>query len=178
MQRTFTDTEGRKWSPRISLYTAGRIKRQCSVDVNDIDSLNSGIQDPLTLMDMLFCAIEDEAIKRSISAQDFGNALGGDSLEQATEALLYGIADFFGDQKKRTAFISLIEALKEESTKNVEMLEKQIPMIKAAIRKSGDVFREELTASLAETVKNDEKKPPKKSKDSGNSSGNTPESLV
>ena len=170
MQRTFTDTEGRKWSPRISLYTAGRMKRQCSVSLEDIDSINEAIQDPMTRLDLLFLTIEDEAIRRNVSSEDFGKSLSGDSVKDATEALLYGIADFFEDPKKRTAFTSLIEAMKEEADKNVDYMIEKAPMIKKAIQKAGDTFRKELDKSLTEQIEGQKKSPA-----SGKTSGSTPD---
>ncbi len=173
MKRSFTDTENRSWTPEINLYTAGRIRRKLDINVEDIDSLNNAILDPATRADLLFLAVEEEAIKRRVSDVEFGKSLGGDCMKDATEALLYAISDFFEAPKKRTAFINLIEAMRAEADLNVDYMIEKAPLIRQAIRKSGETFRKELDRQLEEAV---EPAPSKKSRTSGKESGSTPES--
>ncbi|MDR1957609.1 MAG: hypothetical protein LBQ54_00935 [Planctomycetaceae bacterium] len=173
-KRTFTDNEGRHWSPKINLYTASRIKRNLDVNIEDFNALNAAITDPCSRCDLLFLSIEDQAIKNGVTPESFGRSLAGDVMKEATEALLNVISDFFEDAKKRTAFTEMVQAMREEAEKTTDYMITQSAKIKAAISRAGESFRKEFQKNL-DTLANPDP-PETKSKTSGKTSGKTRES--
>jgi hypothetical protein len=170
--RNFTDTKNRQWTPEINLFTAARIKRNLNVDIDNIESLSAAFVDLATLADFLFISIEDQAMKAGVSSEDFGRALSGSVLEQATDALVYAVSDFFADAAKRNAFTAMMEAAKQETQKNLNHV---FPRIKKFVENMGETYRQNFDTEMKQQTEN-LKKPKKEKKTSGKSSTNTPES--
>lgn len=179
-ERYFIDTNQNKWIPKITLYHAGRIKRALELNVENVDDVTTMVQDPAILADVLFISCEQQAREKGISEEEFGLALGGDSMKHARRAILFAISDFFEDMKTRTVFLDLIKTLEAEGKKNLELLFNHREQTKANIRRSGHKWRQELEASLkkqAESLNSDEPdgETQGKSKISGKQSGKSPE---
>ena len=170
-ERFFIDTNKNKWIPRITLFHASRIKRALGMNLENIEDVTTIIQDPAMLADALFISCEQQAREKGIDEEQFGLALGGDSMKHARRAILFAISDFFEDTKKRTFFTELIKTLEDEGNKNIELLFNNRELTKQNIRRRGQKWRTELEAKL----KKDENQTPEKSKTSGKPSGKSPE---
>ena len=98
---TFTDTEARTWTLSLNVTTAKRLKAQ-GLDLIDAldDALERLIGDPMLLADTLWSLCQTQAKERDIDEEAFGSALGGDSIDQATTALLEAIAGFFPSHRR------------------------------------------------------------------------------
>ena len=166
MKRTFTDTDGRKWTPKLTLFEAARVKRQLDINMEELDDITRMVQDPALLCDVLFVVCETEANARCVNAETFGRSLAGDAIKAARQALLMAVSDFFEDTRKRTAFSEYIQAMTEEGDKTLDLIMKSTKATKRKIREQGDEFR----ASLQKELGNPEMP------DSGEPSGGLPES--
>jgi len=108
----FKDTEGRAWQISLNVGTVKRIYRMTDVDILDVKDgrlLMELGDDMCKLADVLFAIVEPQATKREITDEQFGEALGGDTLHEATEALVSELICFFLQYRPRTGRI--LEAL-------------------------------------------------------------------
>jgi hypothetical protein len=56
---------------------------------------------PILLCDVIYAICKPEADKQNITDEQFGQAMAGDAIELATEALLEELVDFFPEAKRR-----------------------------------------------------------------------------
>ncbi|MGD9856511.1 MAG: hypothetical protein AB7U20_16310 [Planctomycetaceae bacterium] len=105
------------------------------------EALERLVSDPVLLCDILFALVKPEAEAKNVSDEDFGRALEGDVLDQATTALLEELVDFF-PSGKRTVLRKALDKLKalegmalETATQRLESteLEQQMAAALAAI---------------------------------------------
>lgn len=94
----FNDTPGREWIIKITFGELRRIRDELSFDLTKI--LDGGeesqrITDPILLVDIIYLLIEAKANERSVTPEDFGRSLDGETLEKATEAMTGALIDFF-----------------------------------------------------------------------------------
>ena len=109
--RSFTDNKGRTWSLEVTVATVKRVRALCKVDLYSIVELDKNNKpsaellerlssDPVLLVDVLFAVCKPQADKLGITDEDFGEAMAGDAIEHATNALLEEIIDFFPEAKR------------------------------------------------------------------------------
>ncbi|MGN0880118.1 MAG: hypothetical protein ACI4WT_11810 [Oligosphaeraceae bacterium] len=117
--KSFTDSLGRTWTLVVNVATIKRVRALCGVDLNAIVEVEDGkpsakllerlSSDPVLLVDVLCAVCRPECERRGVSDEDFGAAMAGDAVEQATDALLDEVIDFF-PEAKRTAFRRILSA--------------------------------------------------------------------
>ena len=128
--KTFTDNKGRTWTLEVTVATVKRVRALCRVDLNSIVELDKNNKpsaellerlssDPVLLVDVLYAVCKPQADKLGITDEDFGEAMAGDAIEQATGALLDEIVDFF-PTAKRMAMQKILAA-----TRRFEVLAKK-----------------------------------------------------
>lgn len=137
---TFNDTQGRTWTVTINVDAIRRVRGL--LDINLLDAVEGKllerlVSDPVLLCDILFALVKPEAEAKNVSDEDFGRALGGDVLDQATTALLEELVDFF-PSGKRTVFRKALDKLKalegmalETATRRLESTELEQKMAAA-----------------------------------------------
>ena len=135
--KTFTDNMGRTWTLVVNVATIKRVRALCGVDLNSIVEVEDGKPsakllerlsgDPVLLVDVLYAVCRPECEQKGVSDEDFGAAMAGDAVEQATDALLDEIVDFF-PAAKRKAFQRIL----------------------CASRRFGEAARRRLEATLAD----------------------------
>ena len=93
----FTDEKGRVWSIHIAVSDLKRVRRagidifRNGVGLQDIATL---MADPVTLVDVIYVLCQERARALNVSDEDFGRAMRGDVIAEATRALLGAIASF------------------------------------------------------------------------------------
>lgn len=102
--KSFKDTEGREWMISLNVTTIKRVRDLCGIDL--LQSFGSAAleklaSDPIMLCDLLFVLCRDDAEKRNVSDEDFGMALGGDALNDATTAFLAELVNFTPNPRRR-----------------------------------------------------------------------------
>ena len=117
--KTFTDNMGRTWTLVVNVATIKRVRALCGVDLNSIVEVEDGKPaakllerlsgDPVLLVDVLYAVCRPECEQKGVSDEDFGAAMAGDAVEQATDALLDEIVDF-SPAAKRKAFQRILSA--------------------------------------------------------------------
>lgn len=98
---TFLDRAKRSWVLRIDLGRAQRIRDEFGVDLLAWSERTfEQLQDPFTLGGIIWTLIEADATRRNVTIDDWNAAIDGNVIEQAGEALLEAIIDFFPPRKQ------------------------------------------------------------------------------
>lgn len=116
---TFKDTEGREW--RVAL-TAGDLKplrAECQVEVgkllpNRMAGLGALLADLERFVDVVWLLVRGQ--HAGVTAEQFGQALGGDAVEDAADAFIRALADFSPRQNRRPLLAMLTKAAEFEKT--------------------------------------------------------------
>ena len=104
--RQFRDTKGRTWRVELNVRQMKRVRDALGVDLVNViearrdgtvaaDTLERVANDPVLLADILWVLCEGEAKPAGVTDDDFGSALAGDSISEATRAFLDELVDFF-----------------------------------------------------------------------------------
>ena len=133
--KSFTDNLGRTWTLVVNVAAIKRVRALCGVDLNaivEIDKNNNPTAellerlstDPVLLVDVLYAVCKTECDQKGVSDEDFGAAMAGDAIEQATAALLDEVVDFFPTAKRAAlqkilAATRRIEALAKKKLENI-----------------------------------------------------------
>ncbi len=98
--KTFRDSENREWQIAMNITAAKRV-----LDLLKVNLLEPEVGTPplltrlgtdiILLCDVLYAICKPQADQREISDEQFGQALGGDAIFQATKALMEELTDFF-----------------------------------------------------------------------------------
>jgi hypothetical protein len=104
--RTFKDNAGRDWIVTINTTTIKRVRSLANIDLltvldEECKLLVKLHDDPVTLADVLFVACNDQAALHGVTDEQFGQALSGNCLQTALDALMDELADFFPDPRRR-----------------------------------------------------------------------------
>lgn len=129
--KTFTDNAGRTWTVPVN---ADGIKRVRSLlGVNLLDVLDDGCKlladlhdDPVLLVDVLYCLCKPEADAKQVTDEEFGRAMSGDALAHAASALLEGISDFFPNARQRAVMKNLLKKTEAVVERLLDHAEKSI----------------------------------------------------
>jgi hypothetical protein len=110
--KTFTDNAGRTWTLAINVDVLKRVRGL--VDVNLLDIIDGKLiermyRDPVLLCDVVYAVCKPEADARSVSDEDFGRAMAGDAIEQATKALLEELVLFSPSPRDRASLQRVLE---------------------------------------------------------------------
>lgn len=110
--KTFTDNAGRTWTIAINVDAIKRVRGL--VDVNLLDILDGKLierlyRDPVLLCDAVYAVCKPEADARGVSDEDFGRAMAGDAIEQATKALLEELVNFSPSPRDRANLQHVLE---------------------------------------------------------------------
>ena len=113
--KTFKDNADRTWSLSINVAAVKRVRGMIGIDLyrlvdDGFESLGKLVSDPVQLADVLYCLVKEEADARSISDEEFGRALAGDSIAHAAHAIVEELIDFFPDARARAGLRKVIEA--------------------------------------------------------------------
>ncbi|MBR4674203.1 MAG: hypothetical protein IKP00_07045 [Victivallales bacterium] len=117
------DTTGRTWATSINVGTIKRVKRLTGKNILDLaggELATEVMSDPCLLCDILYAIHQPEAEKQGISDIQFGESLAGDSIEEATDALMAELVDFFPNSQRRELLASAMKQAKEQEAKAIE----------------------------------------------------------
>lgn len=127
-----TDNNGQTWTLSMNVNTLRRVKALCGVNLTEIVTLEPGKQpdttlleqlasDPILLVDVLYAVVKPEADAKGITDEAFGAAMVGDAIDQAVNALLDEVINFF-PSPKRKVLSRLIQAGRRFAKKQEEAL--------------------------------------------------------
>jgi len=113
----FTDTMGRKWPIKMTVGKVRQVRDRLGVDITDaIDPTKNVVDqianDPVLMFDIIYLCVQEKMEQENIEAQSLADAISGDTIEEASVALINAIIDFF--PKSKTEVIRESLALKEK----------------------------------------------------------------
>lgn len=126
--KTFKDNQLREWAISVDVAAVKRVKSLLGVNLLEIAEgklLDLLISDPVLLCDIIYCLVKPEADAKQVSDEDFGRAMGGDSLDHATAALLGELVGFF-PQGKRRVLTRAVDKLRKLEARAVDYAEKRL----------------------------------------------------
>lgn len=103
----FTDTKGRDWLVAINVQSGKEVRKECKgLDLFDVgakagDAFLSLVTNPVVLVDTLYVLCRKQADERGVSDEDFGRAMAGDAIEDATEAFVEALVFFTPNLRDR-----------------------------------------------------------------------------
>jgi len=100
----FVDRAGRIWIVDLDNTTLRRVKTLTGVqllEAIDGDLITRLSTDPLLLGDVLFAICKPQADQQNITDESFGEGLAGNSIDDATNALLEALINYFPESRRR-----------------------------------------------------------------------------
>ena len=109
--RIFKDKNGQDWQIVLNVHQMKRIRAALGIDlvnvitldkegVVNVDMIDRIANDPCLLVDILWVLVEEQAKAINVTDEQFGAALAGESIENATKAFLDELVDFFPGAKR------------------------------------------------------------------------------
>ena len=102
--KTFTDNAGRSWDISVTVDAVKRVRSLLDVDLMDAASgklIQELAEDPVLLCDVIYCIVKPQADEREVTDEDFGKAMAGDAIDQATTAFLEDLVNFFPSLRRQ-----------------------------------------------------------------------------
>lgn len=136
--RRFTDSKGRGWDVAINVLAVKRVRGMLGVDLNGLITdgarpLAALLDDPCQLVDVLYVLCRNQAEDAGITDEQFGEAMGGDSLSRAADAFLEELIDFFREPRARASLRKLIAAGKQAGSLALDEAERVIQSLDPAL---------------------------------------------
>ena len=146
--KTFTDNAGRVWTVAINVNAIKRVRGLIDVNLLDVIEgtlLEKLIRDPILLCDVVYAVCKPEADALNVTDEQFGQAMAGDAIDQATKALLEELVGFSPSPQGRANLQRILET-------TWRMIEKAQEVIAARID-SGEIERaaEQLLATSSDS---------------------------
>jgi len=136
---SFTDNEGREWHLVVTVNDVRRLRRDVGVDLVEVvtgDLAGRLRSDVVLLCDVIYALCAEQAEQAGVTDEEFGRALAGDVIDDATRALLEELADFFPGRRGKAlrAMIDRIDRLEEMALELTGELEETLEV---ALRATG-----------------------------------------
>lgn len=125
---TFNDKEDREWALDLNITTLKRVRDLCGVNLAAYSGnlYRQIAEDPVLLCNIIFAMCRDRFEELGLTEDQFGAAMGGDTIDAATTALLEEIRDFCPSPARRKLLGELLEKGKAIEEKAFAELEAQI----------------------------------------------------
>jgi len=96
----FKDANKREWIVKLDAPKIQSVRSRCNVNLTDFEGNAYGqmSDDPCLLVNVLWVLCENDA--KEVTQTQFGEALVGNAIDDATAALLEAIKDFFPERKR------------------------------------------------------------------------------
>lgn len=129
--KTFRDNKGREWLIAVNVTAIKRVRGLVNINLLDVlehkaDLLRRLVSNIELVCDVLYALCKPEADSKGVTDVDFGEALAGDAIDQATTVLLDELADFFPSPNDRANLKRLIEATHQAAARAQELVEVQM----------------------------------------------------
>lgn len=124
----FTDNQKRTWIIDINVDAIKRVRSLCNIDLLEaIDGkiIDRLVSDPILLCDCIYSVCKPQADEQKITDEDFGRGMAGDCLEQATQALLEDLVDFF-PLRRRQILTQALGKMRIVEARAMDLAEKRL----------------------------------------------------
>ena len=114
--KTFTDNAARAWTIQVNVDALKRVKSLLDgvdlMEAVDGKLLQRMLDEPVLLCDVIYALCKPQADAAGVTDEDFGRAMAGDAIDNATQALLEELVDFF-PQRRRALLTKVLDKLKK-----------------------------------------------------------------
>jgi hypothetical protein len=136
----FKDQSDREWMLQVNYSAKQRVQLIANVDLFDLSIFERLGKDPGKLIEILYAICQEQAEKIGLKREQFYDAIIGDCLETAADALIEEIIAFF-PKRRREVFQKLVATAGKVQDKALELIETKLD--------SGEILRK-LEQSLNE----------------------------
>lgn len=136
--KTFKDRHGNEWEIDASLGAYERVRDLCGVDLTDMASTGKCLEqmvDPFVLGAVLWVFCQKQAEGRGLTPEQFRDCFNGDTVHNATEALI-DEAVFFCRAPMRPALQMAVDKSRQADQRMVGAINQNLDKIGAAIDKA------------------------------------------
>lgn len=115
---SFKDKENRAWAVEINVAAIRSVKKETGVDLfrltdAGLKGLGELLADPVAFVDVLYVLCRDQCEAKGLSDEQFGRAFSGDTIQQAADAFVDAVVDFFPDPKARSHLREVLSKIRE-----------------------------------------------------------------
>lgn len=123
--KTFKDNTDRAWKLSINVSTIKRVRSLLNIDLAKLDAnvMAKLLGDPVDLVDVIFCVC---AKQEGVTDEDFGTAMKGDAIADATTALVEELINFIPNPRQREAMRKAFQKVKEVETMVMDRVDKKL----------------------------------------------------
>lgn len=113
--RMFTDTAGEEWGVSVPISAAKRVRQLTGIDLYDVNdgSLFKQLDNPITLVDVLYVLCKPEADARGVDDVTFGSRVPPSALEEITDAIVVESAAMLYPAARREAVLELWRRIRD-----------------------------------------------------------------
>jgi len=115
---SFEDTEKRKWNVDVTITSIKQVKDETGVHLLDDTVGEKLARDSILLCDVVFALCKLQADNRKVSDEDFGRAMAGDAIADASTALVESLTDFFQNRQQREN-LRRLQQINEDATEQL-----------------------------------------------------------
>lgn len=112
--RRFIDSAGRPWVIVVNVPGIRRVQTMVGLDlVAAVTGRTKDLADPVKLVDVVYVLCKPQADAAGVTDEQFGEAMAGDAIDHACDALIQATCDFLPARKGgplRGAFARICEA--------------------------------------------------------------------
>jgi len=101
---TFRDNANRTWTVAVTVASVKRVRAMVGLDLLDAGEgrvFDRLATDPVLLVDVLYAVCKPELDAAGVTDEQFGEALAGDAIDRATDALLEDLVAFFPTARRK-----------------------------------------------------------------------------
>lgn len=124
MSHQFMDAEGRFWRLLVNVGSIKACRKDLGIDLLQEDAFEKIASDPILLADILW-ELVDKSRHPDITAEQFGNGLSGNAIEDACDAFAESMFDFF-PKGRRELSRSIYRRLRETQREILETAAKAV----------------------------------------------------
>lgn len=147
----FKDRVGRQWTIDLTVGAVKRVKAALGLNLyelvdDDFKRFAALLSDPLTLVDVVWVLIADQAVKLGVTDEQFGESLAAESVQELADAFAAAYVDFFQDRSQAAVLQKVFAKAKQTA---------------AAVMSENEAAIDRLdVASLVESLKKKSGSPP------------------
>jgi hypothetical protein len=111
--KNFTDNAGRTWTVTINVDAMKRVRDALGIHLgkvldDNLKPLAEILEDPIRLVDVVYCLCKQQADAQAVSDMEFGRAMAGDAIMGAADAFVEALTDFFPNARARAMLTALM----------------------------------------------------------------------
>lgn len=119
----FKDQNGKEWTVKLDAPKIQDVRKELQIDLLDLESNVYArlAADEITLIGVLWVLCRKQIIEAGVTAEQFGEALVGQTIDDAITALVGAAADFLPPRKRL-----LLQALDQKNQQILKMAEEKV----------------------------------------------------